>query len=146
MRDIKCGELILSEKPLIFFREGPTWKDWAQEQFHALPTAAKEALWSLQDERLFQGRKSLPGIVGTNCIGCSGDSFDGVVCGTISRINHSCVPNCEQTWDKALSEERIFASIDIRAGDELSISYVPPFLSRAERSQMLQGSYKFQCA
>mmetsp|Transcript_60356 Transcript_60356/g.168642 ORF Transcript_60356/g.168642 Transcript_60356/m.168642 type:complete len:413 (+) Transcript_60356:58-1296(+) len=145
-RDIARGELVVAEKPLICYRDDASWQYAVQRQFDALPASAQEAVLRLEDVNMFGGQRTVPGIVGTNTVGCSSESFDGVVCETCSRFNHSCIPNCEQTWDETTSKECIFASTDIKAGEELCISYVQPFISAKERSSILEESYKFRCA
>lgn len=147
-RDISCGELVIGEKPEVTFNSfEESWLVSIQEQFDALALDRREMIMSLCDANVEQpdAPKTLAGIVTTNSIGSPGDSFDGMVCETISRFNHSCVPNCEQTWDEDTSEERLYASTGIRAGEELCISYVNPFASFAERAEELLDQYRFRC-
>lgn len=145
MRDIVRGELILQEKPLLTIAQDASWYVAVLQQFEALSAPAKQRVMSLSDAHMFEGKASLAGIVLTNSIACSSAPFDGAVFYTVSRLNHSCVPNCEQTWDNVSCQECIFASGDIRAGEELTISYVEPYLTRLQRADELRRRYKFQC-
>ncbi|CAE7848911.1 set5 [Symbiodinium microadriaticum] len=92
------------------------------------------------------GEKTLKGIFETNSIGCSSPTLDGVLCLSVSRINHSCWPNCEQFWDEQLFREKIFACKDIQKGEELCISYVEPYLLAEERDEIFRRRYAFECA
>jgi len=41
-----------------------------------------------------------------------------------SRINHSCVPNADHSYDDKSGCKSVFANRDIHAGDEITISYI----------------------
>ena len=76
--------------------------------------------------------------------------FNGFVTGVyvnLAMINHSCVPNCVK-WgarDGAPYSE-VRAARFIRAGEELTISYlVPSIRSKSARQRALQGQFQFQC-
>ena len=62
----------------------------------------------------------------------------------LSTLNHDCAPNC----DTAFIQDRgvaVLALRDIRAGEELSISYVNEGLPVADRRRQLLA-YGFECA
>lgn len=146
VRDIAAGELVVSESPVIALKGDAFWKASMQQQFDVLPDSKQQALLALSDVQLIGGQqKTLEGIVVTNNIGCNSPRYDCVVCEAISRLNHSCVPNCEQTWDEETSTERIYASRDIKIGEEMCFSYVDPFLPRLTRLEYLRQSFRFEC-
>lgn len=105
----------------------------------------RDTVMAMHDAHMFGGRKTLEGIVRTNSIGCVNDVFNCILCAEVSRFNHSCTPNCEQSWDDDKSEEHIYASADISAGEELCISYVDVRAPRDERLHKLQDTYRFEC-
>jgi hypothetical protein len=39
-------------------------------------------------------------------------------------VNHSCDPNCQQSWNESLGEEALHVVRDIKEGEELTISYL----------------------
>jgi hypothetical protein len=64
-----------------------------------------------------------------------------------SKINHDCSPNSQArscTFRSACIE--IVALRPIAAGDEVSISYVGPGMSAAQRRADLWSNYGFKCA
>eukprot|EP00439_Symbiodinium_sp_Y106_P052015 s2386_g6.t4 len=143
-RDIARGELVLEERPTITYQAGSDWPTSLQQQFDKLPAASQSAVMDLYDAS--PGEKTLKGIFDTNSIGCSSPTLDGVLCLSVSRINHSCWPNCEQFWDEQLFREKIFACKDIKKGEELCISYVEPYLLAEERDDIFRRRYAFECA
>ena len=63
----------------------------------------------------------------------------------LTRINHSCRPNTAHHWDEQAQEAMIYASVDIRADEELTISFVDLLQGRDKRQQRLQQRYGFAC-
>ncbi|KAF3349790.1 Plasma membrane iron permease [Verticillium dahliae VDG2] len=63
----------------------------------------------------------------------------------ISRLNHDCGPNAAAWTDKTGLVHRAFASKDIAAGEEISISYVDALAPRAERRARMAGAWGFEC-
>ena len=65
----------------------------------------------------------------------------------ISKVNHSCRPNCYLLWTSC-SVASLVASVDIRPGDELQISYLgekAECFSAARRRRWLRENYGFEC-
>jgi hypothetical protein len=46
-----------------------------------------------------------------------------VVCIRLSRVNHACVPNANHFDDPDFSVKVLFSEKDIKAGEEITISY-----------------------
>lgn len=147
-RDIEMGECLLSEAPAIVFDSSDSYLSRSasvQRQFNAQPGEVQTAIMSLHDAYAACGQITLAGIVSTNShtrgSGCTG----GLVCVEGSRFNHSCTPNCEQSWDEGAGRLSIFASAPIRAGTELCIFYVEVRRPAAARRSELQKKYRFPC-
>ena len=77
----------------------------------------------------------------------------GAVYRTLSRFNHSCVPNCSWSFVPQGTPGSVgAASVAVRAiksvkeGDELTISYADPTVRRDERRETLWDKYRFDCA
>lgn len=77
-----------------------------------------------------------------NALDC-GKKINPVLCLHASRINHQCpfVENCSHLWIKEHGIKIIYAKRDIKAGEELTISYIDSFNSYAE----LYDKWNIQC-
>lgn len=77
-----------------------------------------------------------------NALDC-GKETNPVLCLHASRINHQCpfVENCSHLWIKEHGIKIIYAKRNIKAGEELTISYIDSFNSYAE----LSDKWGFQC-
>ncbi|CAE7260538.1 set5, partial [Symbiodinium necroappetens] len=119
--------------------------DELKEQWEALPAEKRAALASLSD--CSAGKKTLSGIIDTNAFsrGASATSSSLVVCPTLARLNHSCSPNCQQSWDGTSGTEKLYAMCDIREGEELCITYCDLRKPRADRKEELRLKYGFDC-
>jgi len=144
-RALRAGDVAISERPLLTYRGGDAeWVVELQRQYVALPSQGQQAIMALQDSFAVSGEKSVPGIVRTNCFMRGMGSSDGVLCPTASRFNHSCVPNCEQSWDEDLGEMQVYASTDISVGEELTIFYIDIRAAAAERAVRFRD-FGFKC-
>ena len=70
----------------------------------------------------------------------------------LSMINHSCEPNCEWAFGNAggRATVRVRTVATVEAGEELTVSYLPPQLLEPSRDQErrgeLRGGFGFVCA
>ncbi|KAI0127425.1 hypothetical protein BJ170DRAFT_683268 [Xylariales sp. AK1849] len=64
----------------------------------------------------------------------------------ISRMNHDCRPTSHYYFDPYTFTQNVFAVRPIAAGEEITISYVDPFLPREERLWRLDHSWHFPCS
>jgi len=144
-RDVAMGELVLREPALIRFRDADTaWVANATKQLDALLKPEQEQVMSLMDAH--GPVKSLAGIIVTNNYSLGlGSSYGGIFL-ELSRFNHSCAPNCEQSWDEDAQEIHVYASTAIRAGEEMYTYFVDPRMSRRDRLQQLSRIYRFTCS
>jgi len=119
-RPFACGELVISEVPAFRFKSTDT-AVIRQQRLDALPLHEQDAVMALHDSCATEkDGKTLEGILRTNAQNCDGNNFDMMVCPIICRLNHSCEPNCELSWDDRLKEEHVYAATAIEPGEELS--------------------------
>ena len=105
-------------------------------------------------------RKTSLGIYASNsfqlergdCFTPAADEEDGIVHAavfkTISRLNHSCCPNCFVAWNPALGQQTVHALRAIGAHEELTIAYLGGAAwdsRRDRRREELWRKYKFRC-
>ncbi|KAF1813010.1 SET domain-containing protein [Eremomyces bilateralis CBS 781.70] len=63
-----------------------------------------------------------------------------------SRINHDCRPNSHYWFDPDTLTHHVHALRDIQIGEELSISYIDPTLTRSTRQAVLKNGWGFDCS
>jgi hypothetical protein len=73
------------------------------------------------------------------------DGSGSAVYATLARINHSCAPNARQEHVISTGDERVVASRDIAAGEEVNISYIDICQPTSRRREQLLASYRFNC-
>lgn len=148
-RDLKLGDVVLLEEPVLVVTsndKGDEWKEQLYSKYQALPEEKQQEVWNLHDACLQKREKSLEGILFTNCIGRDQRvRFDAALCLELSRFNHSCSPNLEQSWDQDAGQVRLVAAELVKAGEELFTHYVELRLHREERRQQLHENYGFWC-
>lgn len=148
-RDLKLGDVVLLEEPVLVVTsndKGDEWKEQLYSKYQALPEEKQQEVWNLHDACLQKREKSLEGILFTNCIGRDQRvRFDAALCLELSRFNHSCSPNLEQSWDQEAGQVRLVAAEPVKAGEELFTHYVELRLHREERRQQLHENYGFWC-
>ena len=147
-RDIKSGELILEEEPVITLFHGNA-PNSVQRHFDELSAEKQTAVMELYDRwatSQTKEDKTPVTIFRTNSVGRGAyvrSDEDGVLCLELSRFNHSCKPNvCHAFADP---NERVYAVRDIKAGEELCTYYVNPVQSMEVRQASLQRNYGFTC-
>ena len=64
---------------------------------------------------------------------------------TLSRINHSCVPNVVWSWNEKKHQEELRAIINIEPGIEMTSSYIDIMLPSTDRQDELSYKYCFVC-
>eukprot|EP00929_Paragymnodinium_shiwhaense_P089301 TRINITY_DN49467_c0_g1_i2.p1 TRINITY_DN49467_c0_g1~~TRINITY_DN49467_c0_g1_i2.p1 ORF type:complete len:420 (+),score=100.70 TRINITY_DN49467_c0_g1_i2:89-1348(+) len=148
-RKIKAGELIVCDPPALLLRNAPTASEVIADlegQFAALPSSGQASVMELMDAGAADDAgKSIEGIVRTNALVFGMETAEGVLCPTVCRFNHSCLPNCQADWREDKKAMQILASVDIAAGSELSIAYVDVRLPREYRLEDLLDRYEFKC-
>ncbi|KAK8030357.1 hypothetical protein PG990_000091 [Apiospora arundinis] len=145
--NIKRGTRVLSEKPLVV-------AGGMEPQATHVLIASKLRTFSREQQTQFlslynnfPGRHAFAGIFRTNALPCGPGAAVGGVYPDICRINHSCRPNCHNSWNEAPGQEpheTIHAIRDILAGEELTISYDKGGPSDS-RQAALHASFGFDC-
>ncbi|KAF9361823.1 hypothetical protein BGX34_006870 [Mortierella sp. NVP85] len=131
-RDIKRGECILAESPLVYVSKRSVASN--MQAVEALSKKNKKYFYALHNS--FAGE--LPqdaGIIRTNALPLGPDSLEGAV----------CAPNVTHTWNGRTKKEYIFAIKDIPEGNEILTAYVSPVMTRADRQRELLEDFRFTC-
>ncbi|KAJ6544146.1 hypothetical protein B0H19DRAFT_1267449 [Mycena capillaripes] len=157
--DIGCGESIIVERPFLMAVSQPPEHvtDLATVGpmvFAIMDVFVVERLSpveQIQMLRLFSADDSTYMIMSQNSIPIFDPlpgEYEGphsVVCRDISRINHSCTPNVELTWDAASLSFTLHSNRRISKGEELFRSYENLFAPRSERVERFVTQYDFHC-
>ncbi|KAK4618381.1 SET domain-containing protein 5 [Fulvia fulva] len=64
---------------------------------------------------------------------------------TYSRVNHSCRPNLANTYNATLGMLTVHATRDIKAGEELTTTYILNVRTKEQRQEQLQTGWGFKC-
>ena len=143
--NIANGQRILYQKPLLTTTN--------ISSIHAMEASIARKLKKLEktEQRQFlslhnnfPGKFPFGGIVKTNALPCGSGSTTGGVYPTISLINHCCLPNSHNNWNSDEEWETIHAVRDIKAGEEITISYDQGGPSDARRAH-LKNAFGFDC-
>lgn len=168
-RNIKAGDLILEESPLIVFDKDPFQKiDQILQLSPSLPGEERQKVLSLHDpgvksihqenilsffQQTGMEQEGIDGdmikfirisLYNTISVAEEGNVFginDSALYETISRVRHSCVPNCFWKWKKGDVYVKEFRALkDIRKGEEMVVSYLlDTFIPRNDRREKLRN-------
>ncbi|KIX00850.1 uncharacterized protein Z518_09915 [Rhinocladiella mackenziei CBS 650.93] len=151
-RKIKAGTLILAEKPLISLDKDKE-NDYSaiEREFSSLSRADQKAYLKLFDAQ--KSRMSrVVSIYYSNCYNCDGFKNDGqggsAIGAIVSRINHSCVPNVQFSYDGATDEIKFHAIRDMSRGKEVCSNYdksVFEVTSKRQGKQQMHYGFVCQC-
>ena len=153
-RRFEAGELILVERPTVWVRGHHPFTAAqvaeVERAVAALPAAERRAFDAMANvfAPAESGGSTAAGIFMTNSFEMAG-SMHGDCCAmylAIARLNHSCVPNAQQTHLPATGEEVLHASRAIDVGEEVCDCYIDLRQSRADRQRNLQELFRFTCA
>jgi hypothetical protein len=86
----------------------------------------------------------LSGIFNSNSLPLGFNAPIGGVYKSISRINHSCLPNCHASWNSNTEQETVYAIRMIKPGEDLTIAYDRGG-TRETRRAFLKATYGFDC-
>jgi hypothetical protein len=145
LTDIERGKRILCEPPLLttaYISSVSQLESTIGSKLKCLSEAQQQEFLSLYNN--FPGKKPFSGIVKTNALPLGSGSTIGGIFPTISRINHSCRPNTQHTWNRSTERETIHAIRDIKKGEEITISYSLGGPSQSRR-QHLKENFGFDC-
>jgi SET domain len=146
---ITKGTRIISEYPLFRVpRRGKPkehMRDSIVKTVAALREEQRQAFFSLHNSFEDEDGPEL-GTVRTNALPLGSDATTGGIFLDSSRINHSCNPNAQNTWNQNLQKLTIHAIQDIAKGDEITIFYLPARRNRSARLHALQTDFRFTCS
>ncbi|KAF3318351.1 hypothetical protein TWF173_007769 [Orbilia oligospora] len=151
--NIPTGTRILTESPLFTIPSPPipSLETSISKTLDSLSKEKQSAYHSLHNN--YQSPSSstskiktppLSGIFKTNAIPCGYNSSIAGIYLTICLINHSCIPNTYHNWNENLEQETIHAIRPIKAGEEITISYISESMSNPRRKR-LQECFGFDC-
>ncbi|KAM5476772.1 hypothetical protein MauCBS54593_000042 [Microsporum audouinii] len=143
--NIAKGTRILSEKPLLTtpnLSPVDRMEEQISTKLKSLCKAEQRQFLSLHNN--FPGKHPFSGIVKTNALPCGPNSVIGGLYSTICLINHSCIPNCHNSWNSNTESETIHAIRSIEAGEEITISYDNGSPSSLRRPH-LKDAFGFDC-
>ena len=170
-KDIKMGELIFKDKPVIkFFTIIEDSINYFNFEEHIMPVLEQLSKLPSEARRQFQELTVPDGVLGQedeviltylkfvgNCRTCSAMDGSGLYCHLLSLnyalVNHSCTPNVTLS-DREPGEEykiELRAIKDISRGEEVTVSYfnqdnISEFgLNREKRREKLKKSLFFDC-
>jgi hypothetical protein len=172
-RDLKMGDLIISERPLLVTCRGASphvdvpdgtpmmqriqamivqWEKVLECAFGRMSEESQAAFKALANSHTEDGSGPILGAIRTNGFGISlgGDEKDitlvhSAVYDHISRVNHSCAPNSAHTFSVASFSGQLRAVRNIKKGEEIFVSYCDIDVPTAARQKKLEP-YGFQCA
>lgn len=139
---IASGTRILVEKPL-FTASSPvrTVDNVILAKVKALSKEQQRQYLSLHNHH--PGKNPFTGIFKTNALPCGAGSPVGGVYPTICLINHTCIPNAHNSWNSKTGLETIHAIREIKAGEEIAISYAEG--PAHKRLMKLRDGFGFEC-
>ena len=173
-RDLSSGTLIIVEHPLLVL-DPPTDRktllktlgcDWCKVDMRAPPDLVRAQIQRLilektvkrmkEDEReelmvltdksaTNSNNKSPWGVFLTNALPMGSYRVLGIY-PTVARINHSCKPNAHHFFNEEDKTEEVWVMEPIKAGEEITISYIRTFCSKNFRQELLQEKFGFLCA
>lgn len=88
-------------------------------------------------------------IENTGMAGPKSDDVDGdswyTVFPEISRLNHDCRPNADYYFDPETMTQHVHVVRPIAAGEEITISYIEPVMTREKRHKRISSAWHFDC-
>ncbi|KJA18994.1 hypothetical protein HYPSUDRAFT_94183, partial [Hypholoma sublateritium FD-334 SS-4] len=148
-RQLKRGDLILSEKPILSLDSEVTGR--VDIETMNLSPRIRELFISLHNSHSACScypNSLLQGIFHTNSIP-TGDKTTGIFLDA-SRFNHACSPNAKLSFNAKTGELRIYTLCPISAGEEIFISYISGRqlygMPQKYRQKYLGTRYHFACA
>eukprot|EP00607_Mallomonas_marina_P001165 CAMPEP_0182430106 /NCGR_PEP_ID=MMETSP1167-20130531/36929_1 /TAXON_ID=2988 /ORGANISM="Mallomonas Sp, Strain CCMP3275" /LENGTH=290 /DNA_ID=CAMNT_0024614775 /DNA_START=144 /DNA_END=1013 /DNA_ORIENTATION=- len=149
-RSFQLGELVCAELPTV---KVSGWHPYSQKQIEEIESNVKKlsplesvVFYDLANEYSEMPSKAA-GIFMTNSFDLTDSPAgqeSGMFC-AIARLNHSCIPNVQQTYYPDSEQEMVYASRNIMKEEEMNDCYIDLRYSREERRNMLRDLYRFDC-
>ena len=154
-RDIRVGERILAERPLVRWRMVPDLsKVDATSQLDALVDALSQAdqekFFALCQNTEHGTTKCAMGIWKSNAYATDAGHEVGACSSVFAlacRLNHDCCPNTHVVWNDRIGMQTVHALREIRKGEEVFVAYLGGDAdgTRAARQSQLQQKFGFAC-
>ena len=140
--DIPAGTELLAERPLFTLPPSAGQRE-SETAINGLSGDSKQKFSSLCNSFPELG---LYGIVKTNAfsLGTDDQPRHSGVFDILSRLNHSCIPNCERWWNEEKGMETLYTIKSIETGEELTIQYHGE-LRRIQRRNYILQVWRFDC-
>jgi hypothetical protein len=145
IRAIEPGTCILSEEPLLTTACITSIETQEKDLATALRSLSKDgqrAFLSLHNNH--PGKNPLSNIIRTNAYPLGPNSDIGGLFPKIARINHSCLPNTQHSWNSILQKQTVYVVRPISEGDEITLSYSAGGPSKI-RKATLKEYFGFDC-
>ena len=159
--DIKCGTVIICEKPVIYIPRKLNNKSEMELRMHiinqlkGLQPKIQFKILSLHDsfKNNNNNNQSIPQLLinvwrtNSHKINNENSTISNGLFLNSSRINHSCQPNCQGIYLHKIGQRIVFAVQDIRKGTELTCNYIDnnEFMCFMDRQKYLEKHYMFKC-
>jgi hypothetical protein len=152
--NLEIGDVVMRETPIIKIQPPKVAKGspypmfaiskLARDQFEALSPDAQEEVLSLTYHGNATEKETMDklGIIFRTNAYNTGDKIG--LFPKIARINHACRPNTSYYWNENFNKRIVYATRGIKAGEELSVSYISLLLTQEERQKQLDR-YGFTC-
>ncbi|KAK4975419.1 hypothetical protein LTR42_004629 [Elasticomyces elasticus] len=140
------GTLLISEPPLFTtssLTNPSTIEKDLSKIIRSLPKTAQRAFLSLHNNN--PGPQPFTNIIRSNGypLGPSNSSIGGIF-PTVSRINHSCLPNAQHAYNPKIGRMQVHVLRPVASGDEITLSYTTGGPSDV-RQKMLKSHFNFSC-
>lgn len=148
-RNIAMGTRILSEEPVIRFREmafstdSPALRKSIRKQVDTLTHGQRQAFLSMHNIYDDDDAARPLGIIRTNGLPFGND--EGGIFLEACRINHTCDNNAQKSWNENIKRHTIHAMRDIEEGEEITITYLGVLNKRDIRQEKLRQKFAFKC-
>lgn len=142
--DIKVGDIIIKEHPLLVFPRLKGVNSSILSKFELLNVADQVSYIGLSHSNHYNTpSKTIEGIKMNNCVTLSSDGHadtQAAIFLLIHRLNHACIPNASFSYNHDDKVGYITALEDIDTGTEICLSYFKgDFLSSTERHSYLSA-------
>ncbi|QSS65399.1 SET domain-containing protein [Histoplasma capsulatum] len=123
----------LQSMEMVFLKQLKSLSKMQQHMFFSLHNAHKDKC------------SPVIGTIKTNAMPFGARGSEGAIFPSAARINHSCKPNSQNTWNRNLERLTIHSFKDIEEGEELTIAYVDGTELYDERQAYFEEAFGFRC-
>ncbi|KAE9410958.1 hypothetical protein BT96DRAFT_983628 [Gymnopus androsaceus JB14] len=167
IRNISPGELLVIERPvysqssLVSKLHSSQWSNIHLGSLEGLSDDSKKTIYALENRRTCAETcchglylpvlPKLTGILESHFVPLEVDGSDDTtvfsgcrILPLMSRVNHDCTPNANMGFSSKTYAAELRAAMDIKAGQEITITFVDPAATVVQRGEALQ-SYGLHC-